>query len=207
MNEPISLQEYQRIVEDVTTAEFKIPKILVADFADWQCRSFLGRYLARVKREYRDAARVLATVIDTAILTEEQAWNLLDFTVCQFNLDGNAAIALRRVREVRIWAMQHQTDLEFISLAEINQVLRTLKAIQKQNIRQEAAMIKKLKKNAVMEVLPPDENGDSTVKLHVQEITEFELEYGVRYEAARGLLFDMLYENQIAVSARRLFKH
>lgn len=135
MSDPISLEEYRKIVDYATTNGLKIPKILVQDFTDWQCRSALGRYLARIEREYRYAAIILKTVVDRPMDCEENAWCQLDFAVCSYNIDGNVEMALKRVQEVKQWVVQHEAELEFLSVEELYQVVRTLKNIYKHENR------------------------------------------------------------------------
>ena len=68
-------------------------------------------------------------------------------------------------------------------------------------------MIKKLTRTAKLIVHPPNEMGDSRVTVYAQEYKETELDLCVDFRSAMDLVLSVVYENQIADTRRRLYKH
>ena len=130
MSDPISLDQYRKIVDYYKTTE-KLPRVQVEDVSDWKCRNMMGRNLARIERDYHNSEHILKKLLDHKIESEDNAWHQLDYAVCKYNIDGKIEIALQRVQEVKQWVMQHQGGLEYLSVDEIDQVVRTLMIIRK----------------------------------------------------------------------------
>ena len=68
-------------------------------------------------------------------------------------------------------------------------------------------MIKNLSRKAKMTISPPDAEGNSNVHVFAENKQTIELDFGLSYDAAMKLLCDLLYEHQIALAAKRLYKH
>jgi hypothetical protein len=121
--------EYHQLVQHVTTIGLRIPLVLVADYQDPLCRSMLGRYLARIEKDYTKAMRVLETVIDCPVneWTEDIVWCKYDYTVCQYHLTGDAIGALRALALITKW-IKHQSDP--IQLLPVNEILKFKKTLQ-----------------------------------------------------------------------------
>ena len=68
-------------------------------------------------------------------------------------------------------------------------------------------MIKKLTRTAKLMVHPPDFNGDSRVTVVASSLRVDELDLCVDYKSAMDLVLSVVYENQIADTRRRLYKH
>ena len=70
-------------------------------------------------------------------------------------------------------------------------------------------MIKKLTRTAKLIVHPPDsKNGiDCRVTVVASEYKETELDLCVDYKSAMDLVLSIVYENQLADTRRRLYKH
>jgi len=84
---------------------------------------------------YINGAMVLETVIHKPMICEDDAWCQLDYAVCKYNNDGNFEMGLKRLQEIRNWIVQHQEELEFLSVDEIDQVIRTIKIIKMHKIK------------------------------------------------------------------------
>jgi hypothetical protein len=135
------LDKYRKIIDYYKTSGEKIPRVQVEDVGDWKCRSMMGRQFARIERDYHNSEHILKKLLDHQIKTEEEAWCQLDYTVCKFNIDSNAEMALQRVQEIRQWVAQHQNELEFLTIGELNQVIRTLMIIKKHKTKAGRAKI------------------------------------------------------------------
>ena len=68
-------------------------------------------------------------------------------------------------------------------------------------------MIKKLKRSARFRMSPPDPEGNCTVNVIAEEEKIMEVDFGMSYDAAMRLLCDMLYDHQLGLAAKRLYKH
>jgi hypothetical protein len=128
MGNIISESDYRILVERVLRKE-KMPRRLISDFSNPACRSMMGRYMTRCEQNYQLGARILETVIHHPMVVEEDYWCLFDYSICRYNCDHDVEMALVRIHKVRRWVMQHEDQLMFLSVAEINQVLWTLRAI------------------------------------------------------------------------------
>lgn len=131
--------EYQKLVQYISTVRFRIPRFLIANYYDPECRSMLGRYLARSEKDYANAARVLETVVGKPISrwSEEDCWCEYDYAVCLYNLDGNEVAALNRIEPVYQWATHNSESLQFLSLPELHEACETLQAIRCHQKRRE----------------------------------------------------------------------
>ena len=135
--------EYQKLVQYISTVRFRIPQFLINNYYDPECRSMLGRYLSRSEKDYKNAARVLETVVGKPInqWTEEDAWCEFDYAVCLYNLDGNEEAALKRMELISQWVINHSSSLEFLSLFEIHDAYKTLQAVKCHQIEKERLMV------------------------------------------------------------------
>ena len=68
-------------------------------------------------------------------------------------------------------------------------------------------MIKKLSRKAKMTISPPDVEGNSVVHVFAESKQTIELDFGLSYDSAMRLLCDMLYDHQVAIASKRLYKH
>jgi len=135
--------EYQTLVQYISTVRFRIPQFLIANYYDPECRSMLGRYLARSEKDYTNAARVLETVVGKPISlwSEEDCWCEFDYAVCLYNLDGNEDSALRRIEPVYQWVINHSAPLQFLSLSEIREAYKKLQAVRCHQKKKERLMV------------------------------------------------------------------
>lgn len=124
----ISESEYQDLVEIASdrTNNSYIPRILVEDYASIENRSFLGRYFFRIAKDYANAVKVLSTVVHNPMTCEDFAWCRFDYAVACYRLTGDVDTALKRVYVVRQWALNNADLLMFLSLDEVEQVLKML---------------------------------------------------------------------------------
>lgn len=69
-------------------------------------------------------------------------------------------------------------------------------------------MRKKVKKHATVQILPPDENGDSVVRIHAEEYQIIDdIDICMEHQAAMELLFSLLINHQVADLRKKLYKH
>ena len=124
----ISESEYQILVERASdrTNKSYIPRILVCDYNNLENRSFLGRYLFRMAKDYANSVKVLSTVVHNPITNEDIAWCRFDYAVACYRETGDVDMALKRVYAVRQWVLNNADLLMFLSLDEIEQVLKML---------------------------------------------------------------------------------